>query len=507
MNLPAKLPSSENLPHNLDAEQELLGAILVNNEAFERVQGIVRVEDFHSEAHRRIFHAIALKLGRGEVANPVTLKIYFEKDQLLDAVGGSKYLVRIAAVATTIINAIEYAKVVRELSLRRELLRIAYQAFERASNPLVEEDSGALVTELRRAIDSLDEAGDIEFLWHGDLLKRGLEKANDAYRRGAPIGIPTGIRALDDKVGRLENGNLILLGARPSMGKTALGLFIAIMAARFFRDQHQDQQQGARARCVLFISLEMSEDQVGQRGLAEASGVRYSDMRNGRLTSDDVSHMLLAAKTNDSVPLAYVVERGLNLHKIRQAIRRAKAKHGCGLVVIDYLGLIEGDQLHRGQNITHMVGEISRGLKKMAGQFDLPILALAQLNRDLEKRDDKRPQLSDLRNSGDLEQDADDVWFLYRDEYYLERSQPPPSTPEWEAWEEKLNRVAGEAEIIVAKNRHGGVGTVRVRMDVARNQIRALDNPSDPRQATMALPSGSNSTPDLPDHATDFAPL
>ncbi len=491
-------------PHNLHAEQDLLGAVLLNNGALDAAREIVTTTDFFTEAHRRIWEAVLAIADRGDVADPVTLKEYFERDALLESIGGPAYLARLAAGGTTVVNAPHYARAVRRISLRRQLLDIARRAWVRASDPKVDDDISDLVGSLRTEMDNLDsDHGASALLWHGDLLRSGFEKACQTYKDGRPAGIPTGIRSLDDKVGGLEPGNLILIGARPSMGKTALGLAVAISVARWFTQQHGAGL--AQARSVLFISLEMSEEQVGQRGLAEASGVPYSDMRNGRVSQDDINHMMLAAKQNVAVPLAYVVQRGLNLHRIRAEIRRAKRKHNCGLVVIDYLGLIEGEAIVRGGSIAAQVGEISRGLKKFAGQFDLPIIALAQLNRDLEKREDKRPQLADLRNSGDLEQDADDVWFLYRDEYYLERREPPPGTPEWVAWDEQINSARGVGEIIVAKNRHGGVGTVRTRFDVARNQIRGIDDPTDPRQSAMLLPAQSGF--DLPPEASNFAPL
>ncbi len=482
-------------PHNLAVEQELLGALLVNNDVLARVEDLIGVEDFYNEVHRRIFDAARRMIWAGQICTPPTLKTYFERDDLLAQVGGPKYLARLAAMATTVINARDYAEVIRGLALRRLLLDVASDCYERAGNPQVDEDVQDIVARLMQRLDRLEtKRGQAEPLWHKDVMQAGLDAAELAYKRGAPMGVTTGLRSLDMLTGGMEPGNLIIIGARPSMGKTAFALYLALAAAREFQTERRQaaaaeaQRRGVelnldkapKSKAALFISLEMSTSQIGQRSLAESSGVPYQDMRSGRIDQDAFQKLFLAARQSDPPPLAHLVLRDARLTTIRQAVRRFAARHPLGLVVIDYLQLIRGEERYRGQNGVEQLGDISKGLKNLAGQMNCPIAALSQLNRDVEKRPDKRPNLADLRGSGDIEQDADDVWFLYREEYYREREEPAGGSAEFLAWQDAMEKCRGVMDIINAKNRHGRIGIAKAKFKAATNAFSDLDDGSAP---------------------------
>lgn len=474
------------LPHNLDAEQELLGSILVNNEAYHRVSGFLSVEHFYNEAHRRIFEAIAVVIERRERADPVTLKAQFERDELLAEIGGPSYLARLALHATTVIGAEDYARVVKDLATRREIAIWANSLAREALDAKVKKTSADLAGEANAGLSRIVETGlgdSIPIVHIFAAVKEGVEEA-DRRHRGEYVGVQTRIPEVDDLLGVLEPGDLAILGGRPSMGKTALALGMALNMAR-------------AGDPVLFFSLEMSNKQLGQRSLSNASGVTYRDMRSiNRLSTEQIADLVqISGPAFSAMPFYLVTNRSIKLGQIEALIRTARRRHGIKAVFLDYLGLVRPGNHYKGDR-TNEINEISAGLKGVAGDQAVPIIALSQLNRNLENRPDKRPQMNDLRDGGGIEQDADIVMFTYRDEYYLERAEPKTDTPEWFAWSEKLEMSRGVMEVIIPKVRQGQIGTAKVFYDAATNSFNPIATRAriDHRQGQIAFEPPSHAT-------------
>ncbi len=455
-------------PHNIEAEQSLLGAILVNNDAFDRVSDFLRAEHFSEELHRRIYELLSQLIRAGKVATVITLKTYLA-DVDLGGLTVSQYLARLAAEATTIINAADYGRTIYDLAMRRDLIVIGGDIVNAAYDAPVDSAPRAQIEEAERKLYSIAETGryDGGFQRFSDAITTAIDMAAAAYQRDGHLsGLATGLSDLDNKMGGLQKSALIVLAGRPGMGKTALATNIAFNVARAFRaevqpDGHNKTIDGG---VVGFFSLEMSAEQLATRIIAEQSGVPSNKIRRGSITEDDFREISAAAQQMQRVPLYIDQTGGISIAQLTARARRLKRQHGLDLLVVDYIQLLSGSK-SRGDNRVQEVTEITTGLKALAKELATPIIALSQLSRQVESRDDKRPQLSDLRESGSIEQDADVVMFVYREEYYLKNKEPREGTPEHATWMTEMERAHGRAEVILGKQRHGPTGTVALAFE------------------------------------------
>ncbi|PKQ03630.1 MAG: replicative DNA helicase [Alphaproteobacteria bacterium HGW-Alphaproteobacteria-11] len=466
-------------PHNIDAEQALLGAILVNNESYDRVAGFLEPSHFFDALHGRIYEAAAKLITQGHLASPVTLKNYFERDAALSEIGGPQYLARLAGAATTIINAEEYGRTIYDLAIRRELIQVSIDMHTRAYDAPVDDTPALQILDAEQSLYQLAERGKYEggFQSFHESLNTAIEMAAEAFKRdGGLSGISTGLRDLDNRLGGLQRSDLLILAGRPSMGKTALATNIAFHAAKAYKaEHHADGTVTATDGAIVgFFSLEMSSEQLATRLLAEQSGVPSERIRRGNIHEDEFHQLVDAAQQLQSIPLYIDDTGGLTIATLAARARRLKRQRGLGFLVVDYLQLLAGSG-KAGDNRVQEVTQITTGLKALAKELDVPILALSQLSRQVESRDDKRPQLSDLRESGSIEQDADVVMFVFREEYYLERGEPTEGTPEHLTWQENMGRVHGLAECIIGKQRHGPTGTVKLQFQADVTRFSDLD--------------------------------
>ena len=455
-------------PHNIEAEQSLLGAILVNNDAFDRVSDFLRAEHFSEELHRRIYELLSQLIRAGKVATVITLKTYLA-DVDLGGLTVSQYLARLAAEATTIINAADYGRTIYDLAMRRDLIVIGGDIVNAAYDAPVDSAPRAQIEEAERKLYSIAETGryDGGFQRFSDAITTAIDMAAAAYQRDGHLsGLATGLSDLDNKMGGLQKSDLIVLAGRPGMGKTALATNIAFNVARAFRSEVQPDGHNKTidGGVVGFFSLEMSAEQLATRIIAEQSGVPSYKIRRGAITEDDFREISAAAQQMQRVPLYIDQTGGISIAQLTARARRLKRQHGLDLLVVDYIQLLSGSK-SRSDNRVQEVTEITTGLKALAKELATPIIALSQLSRQVESRDDKRPQLSDLRESGSIEQDADVVMFVYREEYYLKNKEPREGTPEHATWMTEMERAHGRAEVILGKQRHGPTGTVALAFE------------------------------------------
>ena len=455
------------IPHNFEAEQALLGAILINNEAYHRVSEFLRKEHFFDPVHGRIFESAARLIERHQIANPVTLKNVFEGDEALADVGGAKYLARLAASAVTVINARDYGRTVFDLHLRRRLVALSEEIREGAISPDVETTANQQIEAAEQHLFDLATTGEYEggFREFTEVLTRAIEMAEAAYKReGRLTGTTTGFADMDRMLGGLQASDLVVLAGRPSMGKTALATNIAYNASRLCRYEIDEsgQKTVADGAVVGFFSLEMSAEQLATRILAEASGVSSDRIRKGELSDADFQKVVEANQELARLPFFIDDTPALSVAQLRTRARRLKRQHALSLIVVDYLQLLRPVASRPNDNRVQEISEITRGLKALAKELNVPVLALSQLSRAVEQREDKRPQLADLRESGSIEQDADVVMFIYREEYYLERQQPEEGTDKHDEWKAQMERVHNLAEIIIGKQRHGPTGTLKL---------------------------------------------
>lgn len=470
---PVRLP-----PSNTEAEQALLGAIFRNNLAHGRVSDFLEPEHFSNAVHARIYAAIGKLIERGQIANPVTLKNLFDQDGALAEIGGAQYLTRLAEAAVTIINAEEYGRRIHDLYLRRQLIGVGEDVVNDAFRHDLDDDAVNQIERAEEKLYKLAESGQTE----GGLrpfkaaLTEAIELAQAAFKRdGRIVGVPTGFIDVDKKLGGLHPSDLIIAAGRPGMGKTAFATNIAFHAAKAYRaapgpDGRPVAEDGA---VIGFFSLEMSAEQLATRILAEESGVPSDRIRRGDVRREDFDKFVAASQRLASVPLFIDDTPALSVAALRTRARRLKRQQGLGLIVIDYLQLMRPSNASRGQdNRVQEISEITRGLKAIAKELAVPVLALSQLSRAVEQREDKRPQLADLRESGSIEQDADVVMFIFREEYYKSR-EPKINENEtqdkfntrYSEWQELMEKIHGIAEIIIAKQRHGPVGTVKLHFE------------------------------------------
>jgi len=449
-------------PHNDEAEMALLGAILHNNRAFERVIEFLRPEHFANRIHGKIFEAIGKLIDRGQIADPITLKQYFAANEDLIEVGGFQYLMTLAGSLVSVINAEDYGRVIHELFVRRQLIEIGEDAVNLAFNPLPDQSAHSQIEHVEQRLFNLATVGDIDsgFQPFNQAVTASLRMAESAYRRdGRLAGVPSGLRDLDRLLGGLHNSDLLILAARPSMGKTALATNIAFNAARIVKDEETQ-----RKHSVAFFSLEMSSEQLATRVLADVTQIQSHRIQRGDLRPDDFESLVVASQQLEHLNLHIDDTPALSITGVRTRARRLKRQFGLDLIVVDYLQLLRGGD-SRSDNRVQEVSEITRGLKAIAKEMDVPVIALSQLSRQVENREDKRPQLSDLRESGSIEQDADVVMFIYREEYYLARKEPAEGTAEHDAWKAEMERYHNRAEVIIAKQRHGPIGRVVLHFD------------------------------------------
>lgn len=481
------LPGYRKPPQNVEAEQALLGAILIDNAGFDRVSTFLEPDHFHLPVHGRIFEAARSLIARGRVADPLTLKTFFEAENALEDVGGAHYLARLAASAVSLVHTEDYGRAIRDLSTRRGLVRIGEEVVESAYDARVEEPASALVEQAEARLYELAETGRGEggFRALANVVTEAVAIAEAAYKRdGRLAGIATGLADLDDAVGGLAPSDLVILAGRPSMGKTALATSIALRAASRHRtepgedgeDSAMAAPRGGAARAVDgavvgFFSLEMSGEQLATRILAERAGLRSDEIRRGQLSNEQFARLVDASRALAEAPLFIDDTPALTVPALRARARRLKRAHGLSLVVVDYLQLMRPSRGHDSRVLE--IGEITQGLKAIAKDLDLPVLALSQLSRAVEQREDKRPMLSDLRESGTIEQDSDIVMFVFRESYYLERSEPQQRGDEADdrfatrhsRWVERCERSHGLAEVMVAKHRHGPIRNVALRFE------------------------------------------
>ena len=450
-------------PHNFAAEQALLGAILGNQRAYERVSEFLRPEHFADPVHGRIYEACGRLIERGQIANPITLSPYLENDELVREVGGQRYLAKLVASMVTIVNAEDYARQVYDLHVRRELIDLGENMVNQAFSPKIDEPAMNQIEQAEQCLFNLAASGAAErgFLSFHDAAARAVELVEAAYKRDGHLsGISTGLRDVDRKLGGLHPSDLLILAARPAMGKTSLATNIAFYCAQARKNARDrgDEGDDMDGGVVAFFSLEMSADQLATRIMAEATGISGDRFRRGDIDDDDFDRLTQAMTVLSQIPLYIDDTPALSVSALRTRSRRLQRIHGLDLIVVDYLQLMRASS------------EITRGLKALAKELQVPVIALSQLSRQVENRDDKRPQLSDLRESGSIEQDADVVMFIYRDEYYI--SDEPPARRESETdehynirvdrWQQRKEESRNVAELIIAKQRHGPTGTVRL---------------------------------------------
>jgi replicative DNA helicase len=465
----AAAPETEALPHNIEAEQQLLGAILTNNDVYDRIASLVKPEHFFDPVHQRIFERSAARIQKNALVSPVTLKIYFEEDEGLKELGGASYLVRLAGAAISSYAARDYAQMIYDLAVRRELMALGRDLTAKAAKVEIDSEPKDQIIEAEQRLYKLGEQGVAERGFQSFLkaVTEAVNVANAAYQRGGGLaGISTGLIDLDKKLGGLHASDLLILAGRPSMGKTSLATNIAFNIAKAYkRGRTHDGHEGAvEGGVVGFFSLEMSSEQLAARILSEASEVPSEQIRRGDMQEFEFRKFVEAAKSLESCPLYIDDTPALPISQVAARARRLKRTHGLDVLIIDYLQLLKGTG--KGDNRVQEVSEITQGLKAIAKELNIPVIALSQLSRQVESREDKRPQLSDLRESGSIEQDADVVMFVYRDEYYKEREKPGDHELEKMAqWQVTMESVRGKAEVIIGKQRHGPIGHVELSFE------------------------------------------
>lgn len=453
-------------PHNIEVEQALLGAILVNNDAYYRVSDFLKHDHFHEALHAEIYRVAEEMIRANKTANPVTIKTFLPADEKIGDMTIAQYLARLAAEATTIINAEDYGRSIHDLATRRNLITIGEDMVNIAYDAPIETSPADQIEDAERRLFDLAEKGgsDAGFNTFGNAMNIALDMAAAAYQRdGGLSGIATDIHALDVRMGGLQPSDLIVLAGRPGMGKTSLATNIAFNIAHNYKgDVAADGTPSALEGGVVgFFSLEMSSEQLATRIISEQAEVSSSKIRRGEITEADFAKLTICANEMSRVPLYIDETGGISIAQLAARARRLKRQKGLDVLIIDYIQLMQGSGKNAGNRVQE-VTEITTGLKALAKELGVPIIALSQLSRAVESREDKRPQLSDLRESGSIEQDADVVLFVYREEYYLQNGEPEEGTEEWIKWKDKLDRAKGRAEVIVAKQRHGPTGTAHL---------------------------------------------
>jgi len=465
-------PAYRSAPHNIEAEQSLLGAILVNNDAFYRVSDFLEPKHFFEPLHQTIFETASSLIRMGKVATPVTLKTFLPADVDIGGMTIGQYLARVAAEATTIINAQDYGRTIYDLALRRDLIHIGEDMVNVAYDAPVDFAPRAQIEDAERKLYELAESGryDGGFQKFSQALTVAVDMAARAFQRDGKLsGISSGLRDLDSKMGGLQHSDLIILAGRPGMGKTSLATNIAYNVAQAYRGELQPDgtMKTVNGGIVGFFSCEMSGEQLATRIIAERTGIPSSQIRRGGITEAEFEKVRDYAIELQSLPFYVDETGGLSISQLTARARRLKRQRGLDLLVIDYIQLLSGSGKRGNDNRVQEITEITTSLKALGKELAVPVIALSQLSRQVENREDKRPQLSDLRDSGSIEQDADVVLFVFREEYYLAAKEPRPGTEEHAKWQTEMDRALGKAEVIIGKQRHGPTGTVELHFDAS----------------------------------------
>ena len=469
--IPAASDAARELPHNIEAEAALLGALMIDNRLVGDVQMMLRSDHFFEEIHGRIFTAIMNMADRNMVANPVTLRPMFDNDEAMKELGGAGYLAKLTGSGAALIGAKDFARQIYDLALLRELVSVGRTMVEGALDTSEAIDPKGQIEaaemSLYKVAESGGETGGTKTFKQATQL--AMEMAEKAQNSGGALsGITTGLESLNARTGGLHKSDLIILAGRPGMGKTALATNIAFNTARrWVREEEEGVEEKKRVGArVAFFSLEMSADQLATRILAEQSGISSESLRMGKITTSEFRNLARAASDLQTLPLFIDDTPALTIAALRTRARRMKRQHKISFIVVDYLQLLQGSGNGRDGNRVQEISEISRGLKTLAKELDLPVIALSQLSRAVEQREDKKPQLSDLRESGSIEQDADIVLFVYREEYYVAAQEPrDPDDPKMDEWRAHMEKVFGLAEVVIAKQRHGATGKVRLKFE------------------------------------------
>ena len=459
------------VPMNIEAEQALLAALLTSNSVYERISDFLRPEQFYDDINGKIFEAIAKLLENNQLADPLTLKNYFLQKDEMELIGGDRYLIELAKNAPILSNTATYGKLIYDLYQRREILKISDEITNEANSFDPETDASQIIEKAEVKLYNLSSSGEIsqDFKKFSTSLVEAINSAESAYKReGQLSGIATGFTDLDQLLGGFHKTDLIILAGRPSMGKTALATNIAF---KMVNTKSIDDEN--KKNVVGFFSLEMSSEQLATRILAEDSSISSEKIRRGQLNSNDFQKIVKSSQTLGDLSLYIDDSPNLSISALRTRARRLKRKYGLNAIVIDYLQLIR-PSLSRPDNRVLEIAEMTRNLKSLAKELNIPVLCLSQLSRQVEQRDDKRPQLSDLRESGAIEQDADVVMFIYREEYYTERKEPSQGTEDYQKWQEKMAKIHNVAEVLVAKQRHGPIGKVTLHFEGSTTKFSNL---------------------------------
>jgi len=446
------------LPNNIEAEQSVIGSILVTNEIFDEISTIISNINFYDPMHQKIYNAIENLIYKGMLANPITLKNYFEDEK--DDLNVPEYLVKITKFSTSVRQAIEYSKIIYDMFVRRELIKISEQTIDSAKINDLDTNGQNIIENSERLLFDLAEKGSFSssLIKFDDAMKQTIEMASAAYKNeGGIVGVPTGLRDLDDKLGGLHQSDLIIIAGRPSMGKTSLATNIAFNAAKNIQDN-------GKKSSIAFFSLEMSSEQLSTRILSEQARIASNDIRRGRISDEQFDQFLETSKNIAELPLFIDETPAISIAAMSNRARRIKRLHGLDMVVVDYIQLMRGTTYNKDGRVQE-ISQITQGLKAIAKELGVPVVALSQLSRQVEQRDDHKPQLADLRESGSIEQDADVVMFVYREGYYLQRKEPREATVEHAEWQAKMNEIAHLAEIIIGKQRHGPIGKVTLEFE------------------------------------------
>jgi replicative DNA helicase len=446
------------LPNNIEAEQAVIGSILVSNDIFDEINTIISSINFYDPMHQKIFEAVESLIYKGMLANPITLKNYFEDEK--DDLNVPEYLVKITKFSTSVRQAIEYSKIIYDMFVRRELIKISEQTIDSAKLNDLDNNGQSIIESSERLLFDLAEKGSFNssLVKFDEAMKQTIEMASAAYKNEEGIvGVPTGLRDLDDKLGGLHQSDLIIIAGRPSMGKTSLATNIAFNAA-------QKLQESGKKSSIAFFSLEMSSEQLSTRIISEQARISSNDIRRGRISEDQFDKFLETSKNISELPLYIDETPAISIAALSNRARRIKRLFGLDMIVVDYIQLMRGTTFNKDGRVQE-ISQITQGLKAIAKELSVPVVALSQLSRQVEQRDDHKPQLADLRESGSIEQDADVVMFVYREGYYLQRKEPREATVEHAEWQAKMNEVAHLAQIIIGKQRHGPIGNVTLEFE------------------------------------------
>ncbi len=446
------------LPNNTEAEQAVIGSILVSNDIFDEISTIISSINFYDPMHQKIFESIESLIYKGMLANPITLKNYFEDEK--DDLDIPEYLVKITKFSTSVRQAVEYSKIIYDMFVRRELIKISEQTIDSAKLNDLNTNGQTIIESSEKQLFDLAEKGSFNssLVKFDEAMKQTIEMASAAYKNEEGIvGVPTGLRDLDDKLGGLHQSDLIIIAGRPSMGKTSLATNIAFNAA-------QKLQDSGKKSSIAFFSLEMSSEQLSTRIIAEQARISSNDIRRGRISDDQFDTFLETSKNISELPLYIDETPAISIAALSNRARRIKRLFGLDMIIVDYIQLMRGTTFNKDGRVQE-ISQITQGLKAIAKELAVPVVALSQLSRQVEQRDDNKPLLSDLRESGSIEQDADVVMFVYREAYYLSRKEPRAATVEHAEWQAKMNEVAHLAQLIIGKQRHGPIGNITLEFE------------------------------------------